>query len=199
MSSSDSTNPNVTIIFSLPEDYEPPLDGEGETCVTVYTSNTTTPTKIAQSVYPRLYSSGFNFHFEHNYVDLSVKYRINISMTQNGVPLLVDLDYFVVVHRAPHRQVLHLSPIGRLYIQTQEPRINEPEQALTIAVQEHDTSSQLTQVDLSEEMAEAFYLEYDPDAVIPGKRYNLTGIENKYRSSISVYPDSVVLKPFRTT
>jgi hypothetical protein len=44
-------------------------------------------------------------------------------------------------------------------------------------------------------MATSFYLEYDPDSVAPGKRYTLTGTENRYRNSIPVYPESVVLNP----
>jgi hypothetical protein len=121
-------------------------------------------------------------------------------MTHNGVPLLIDLDYFVIVHRAPHRQILHLSPIGRLYLQAQEPQAVQPEHAVTVVAHEHDnTAAQLMQIHISEKMAEAFYLEYDPDTVVPGKRYTLTATENEYRNSIAVSPGSVVLKPFSKT
>ena len=197
MNSVDNTSHYITLTFSLPEDFMPPTDGEAETYISVYTANTQSPIKVAQSRNPMLYSGRWNFSFAHRYSDVSVKYRVNVSMTHNGVPLLIDLDHFIVVHRAPHRQTLHLSPIGRLYIQAQEPQTVEPEHAVTIVAHEHDNAAvQLTQVHISEHMAEAFYLEYDPDTVVPGKRYTLTATENEYRNSIEVYPGSVVLKPF---
>jgi hypothetical protein len=193
----ENTNNYVTLTFSLPEDFLPPDDGEGETCISVQTANSTTFIKVAQSRKPELYSGRWKFSFMHNYSDVSVKYLVTISMTHNGVPLLIDLDYFVIVHRAPHRQTLHLSPVGRLYLQAQEPKAVQPEHAVTVVAHEHDdTAAQLTQIHISEKMAEAFYLEYDPDTVVPGKRYTLTATENEYRNSIEVYPRSVVLKPF---
>ena len=197
MNSLEDTNRYITLTFSLPEDFLPPSDGEGETYISVQTANSSTPVKVAQSREPVLRSGRWNFSFAHNYSDVSVKYRVTVSMTHNGAPLLIDLDHFVIVHRAPHRQTLHLSPIGRLYIQAQEPQAVEPEHAVTIVAHEHDNAAvQLTQVHISEQMAEAFYLEYDPDTVVPGKRYTLTATENEYRNSIEVYPHSVVLKPF---
>jgi len=197
MNSLEDTNRYITLTFSLPEDFLPPSDGEGETYISVQTANSSTPVKVAQSREPVLRSGRWSFSFAHNYSDVSVKYRVTVSMTHNGVPLLIDLDHFVIVHRAPHRQTLHLSPIGRLYIQAQEPQPVEPEHAVTVVAHEHDNAAvQLTQVHISEEMAEAFYLEYDPETVVPGKRYTLTATENEYRNSIEVYPHSVVLKPF---
>ena len=196
----ENINPYVTLTFSLPEDFLPPSGGEGETYISVHTANSSTPIKVAQSRDPVLRSGRWNFSFAHNYSDVSVKYLITVSMTHNGVPLLIDLDYFVIVHRAPHRQTLHLSPIGRLYLQAQEPQAVQPEHAVTVVAHEHDnTAAQLTQIHISEKMAEAFYLEYDPDTVIPGKRYTLTATENEYRNSIAVSPGSVVLKPFSRT
>ncbi|MDR6915003.1 hypothetical protein J2X66_001868 [Pseudomonas sp. 3296] len=193
----DNPTHHITLTFSLPEDFMPPAGGEAETYICVYTANTQPPIKVAQSRKPILYGGRWNFTFAHSYSDVSVKYRVNVSMTHNGLPLLIDLDHFIIVHRAPHRQTLHLSPIGRLYIQAQEPQTVAPEHAVTIAAHEHDNATvQLTQVHISEQMAEAFYLEYDPDTVVPGKRYTLTAIENGYRNSIEVYPGSVVLKPF---
>lgn len=197
MNSSENNNAYITLTFSLPEDFLPPIGGEGETYISVQTANSSTPVKVAHSREPVLRSGRWNFSFAHNYTDVSVKYRVTVSMTHNGVPLLIDLDHFVIVHRAPHRQTLHLSPIGRLYIQAQEPQPVEPEHAVTVVAHEHDNAAvQLTQVHISEQMAEAFYLEYDPDTVVPGKRYTLTATENEYRNSIEVYPGSVVLKPF---
>jgi hypothetical protein len=106
----------------------------------------------------------------------------------------------VIVHHAPHRQILHLSPIGRLYIQAQAPRAVEPDHAVTVAAHEHDDNQAVvTQIHISENQAQAFYLEYDPATVVPGKRYTLTATENEYLNSIAVYPGSVVLKPFSTT
>lgn len=197
MSQSDNATPYITLTFSLPEDFLPPSDGEGETYISVQTTNTATPLNVAQLREPMLRSGRWNFSFAHNYFDVSVKYLVTINMTHNGVPLLIDLDYVVIVHRAPHRQTLHLSPIGRLYIQAQAPRAVEPEHAVTVAAHEHDdTHALVTQIHVSEKMAEAFYLEYDPATVVPGKRYTLTATENEYRNSIAVYPGSVVLKPF---
>ena len=197
MNSLDNTSQHITLTFSLPEDFMPPTGGEAETFISVYTANTQSPIKVAQSRKPMLYSGRWNFSFAHLYSDVSVKYCVSVSMTHNGVPLLIDLDHFIIVHRTPHRQTLHLSPIGRLYIQAQEPQVVEPEHAVTIVAHEHDNATvQLTQVHISEQMAEAFYLEYDPDTVVPGKRYTLTATENEYRNSIEVYPRSVVLKPF---
>ncbi|MBV7496822.1 hypothetical protein ACIPLA_18320 [Pseudomonas sp. NPDC086112] len=196
----ENINPHVTLTFSLPEDFLPPSGGEGETYISVHTANSSTPIKVAQSRDPVLRSGRWNFSFAHNYSDVSVKYLVTVSMTHNGVPLLIDLDYFVIVHRAPHRQILHLSPIGRLYLQAQEPQAVQPEHAVTVVAHEHDnTAAQLTQIHISEKMAEAFYLEYDPDTVVPGKRYTLTATENEYRNSIAVSPESVVLKPFSRT
>jgi hypothetical protein len=196
----ENTTPYVTLTFSLPEDYLPPSGGEGETYISVHTANSSTPIKVAQSREPVLHSGRWNFYFAHNYSDVSVKYLVTVSMTHNGVPLLIDLDYFVIVHRAPHRQTLHLSPIGRLYLQAQEPRAVQPEHAVTVVAHEHDdTAAQLTQIHISEKMAEAFYLEYDPDTVVPGKRYTLAATENEYNNAITVYPGSVVLKPFGRT
>ncbi len=196
----ENINPYVTLTFSLPEDFLPPSGGEGETYTSVHTANSSTPIKVAQSRDPVLRSGRWNFSFAHNYSDVSVKYLVTVSMTHNGVPLLIDLDYFVIVHRAPHRQTLHLSPIGRLYLQAQEPQAVQPEHAVTVVAHEHDnTAAQLTQIHISEKMAEAFYLEYDPDTVVPGKRYTLTATENEYRNSIAVSPGSVVLKPFSRT
>ncbi len=199
MNSLEDTSRYITLTFSLPEDFLPPSDGEGETYISVQTANSSTPVKVTQSREPVLRSGRWNFSFPHNYTDASVKYRVTVSMTHNGAPLLIDLDYFVIVHHAPHRQTLHLSPIGRLYIQAQEPQPVEPEHAVTVVAHEHDNAAvQLTQVHISEKMAEAFYLEYDPETVVPGKRYTLTATENEYRNSIEVYPHSVVLKPFST-
>jgi hypothetical protein len=197
MNSLEDNQHYITLTFSLPEDFLPPSDGDGQTSITVQTANSMTPVKVAHYQEPVLRSGRWNFSFAHNYFDVSVKYRVTVSMTHNGAPLLIDLDYFVIVHRAPHRQTLHLSPIGRLYIQAQEPEVVEPEHAVTIIAHEHDNATvQLTQVHISEHMAEAFYLEYDPDTVVPGKRYTLRATENEYRNSIEVSPHSVVLKPF---
>lgn len=193
----DNTHPYVTLTFSLPEDFLPPSGGEGQTYISVHTANSSTPIKVAQSREPVLRSGRWNFSFAHNYSDVSVKYLVAVSMTHNGVPLLIDLDYFVIIHRAPHRQTLHLSPVGRLYLQAQAPQAVQPEHAVTVIAHEHnDTTAQLTPIHISEKMAEAFYLEYDPETVVPGKRYTLTATENEYRNSIAVYPGSVVLKPF---
>ncbi|QZP35513.1 hypothetical protein [Pseudomonas sp. DR48] len=197
MNTAQNTDQYVTLTFSLPDDYFPPEGGEGETRISVYTANTKLPIRVAKSSIPALRSGRWNFSFAHKYSDISVKYLITVNMTHNGIPLLIDLDYFVIVHAAPHRQTVHLSPVGRLYIQAQTPQEVKPEQAVTIVAHEHDdTNAQLTRIHISEQMAEAFYLEYDPDTVIPGKRYTLTGIENHYLNTIEVYPRAVVLKPF---
>ncbi|MEJ5058626.1 MULTISPECIES: hypothetical protein [unclassified Pseudomonas] len=186
----------VTLTLSLPDDLLLPNDGEGETYISVQTANSSNPVQVAHYKEPILRSGRWNFYFSHNYTGVSVKYRVNVSMSHKGVPLLIDLDHFVIVHRMPHRQTLNLSPVGRLYIQAQGPQVVKPEEAVTIAAHEHDNAGmQLTKVHISEQLAEAFYLEYDPDAVVPGKRYTLTATENEYRNSIEIYPESVVLKP----
>lgn len=196
MSASNNQEQYVTLTFSLPQDYYPPNDGEGQTRIRVYTAHSTPPARVAEQSYSLLRGGRWNYSFSHNYSDVSVKYLIKVSMTHNGVPQLIDLDYFVVVHRAPHRQLINLSPIGRLFVQAQEPEAVETEHALTIAAHEQDdTDAQLTQITISEQTATSFYLKYDPDMVAPGKRYSLTGTENRYRNSIPVYPGSVVLNP----
>jgi len=200
MNQLENNNPYITLTFSLPEDFLPPSSGEGETYISVHAANSLTPVKVAQSREPILRSGRWNFSFAHNYSDISVKYLVAVSMTHNGAPLLIDLDYFVIVHRTPHQQTLHLSPIGRLYLQAQAPQAVQPEHAVTVVAHEFDdTTAQLTPIHISEKMAEAFYLEYDPETVVPGKRYTLTATENEYLNSIAVYPGSVVLKPFSRT
>ncbi|MFW8696289.1 hypothetical protein, partial [Mesorhizobium japonicum] len=83
-----------------------------------------------------------------------------------------EQDYFVTVNNTPHRQTLHLSPIGFLYVEAQEAEIVAPEEAVTISLHEAESPEvELVHVKQDEQSVSGFYLKYHPDSVIPGKRY----------------------------
>ncbi|WP_248744292.1 MULTISPECIES: hypothetical protein [unclassified Pseudomonas] len=187
---------NITVTFSLPAEFSVPLDGDNETVVDVQVINNRQPLSIKHWKHPSIVDGQWNFSFPHRYSDVSVKYRVIIQLFHNGQPLLLEQDHFVIVYQAPHRQTLHLSPIGYLYVEVQEPEMIPPEQAITISLHENESPDvELARVSHDEETATSFYLEYDPEHVVPGKRYALTGIENRYHQRLSVFPEAIELVP----
>ncbi|MGF6112699.1 hypothetical protein HKK52_14670 [Pseudomonas sp. ADAK2] len=192
-----SHHSNVTLTFKFPPAYVAPTDGDCETRINIQVINTSRPINVVNWVHPAIADGQWNFSFQHTYVDVSVKYQINIQLSHNQKPLLLDLDYFVIVDKAPHRQTLHLSPIGQLYIEAQQPKPIERDQAVTIHAHEHnEPGAELVRIHCDEETATAFYLNYDPAQAVPGKRYALKGMENRFGQNISVSPDLAVLVPF---
>lgn len=196
MSLLNEETPNITLTFSLPPDFIAPLDGENETVIGVQVANARQPINVKDWRYPSVTDARLNFSFAHRYSDISVKYRINIQMFHNQQPLLLEQDYFVIVNHAPYRQTLHLSPIGYLHVEVQEPEAVPAEQAVTVSLHENGNPEvELVRVTHDEQTAASFYLKYDPDDVIPGKRYALSGIENRYHQRLSVSPEHVELLP----
>jgi hypothetical protein len=196
MSLLNEETPNITLTFSLPPDFIAPLDGDSETIIDIQVANANQPIKVKNWRYPSITDGQFSFSFAHHYLDISVKYRINIQMFHNQQPLLLEQDYFVIVNHAPYHQTLHLSPIGYLYVEVQEPKAVAAEQAVTVSL--HETGNpevELVRVTHDEQTATSFYLKYDPDDVVPGKRYALSGIENRYHQRISVSPGPIELLP----
>lgn len=187
---------NITVTFSLPPEFSVPLDGDNETVVDVQVINTRQTLSIKHWKHPSIVDGQWNFRFPHRHSDVSVKYRVTIQQFHNGQPLLLEQDHFVVVHQVPHRQTLHLSPVGYLYVEVQEPELIPPEQAITISLHENESPEvELARVSHDEETATSFYLKYDPEHVVPGKRYALTGIENRYHQRLSVFPGYIELAP----
>lgn len=196
MSLIDESAQTINITFSLPPDFNAPLDGNNETVVDVQRVNPRQTTNIKHWRHPSIVGGQWNFRFPHRHSEVSVKYRITIQLFHNRQPLLLEQAHFVIVHQAPHRQTLHLSPIGYLYVEVQEPKMIPPEQAITISLHENESPDvELARVSHDEETATSFYLKYDPEHVVPGKRYALTGIENRYHQRLSVFPEDVELVP----
>ena len=196
MSLSNEEFPIITLTFSLPPDFIAPVDGDNETVIEVQVANSKQPINVKDWRHPSITDGQFSFAFPHRYSDIGVKYRINIRMFHNQQPLLLEQDYFVIVNHAPYRQTLHLSPIGYLYVEVQEPEAVAAEQAVTISL--HETGNpevELVRVSHDEHTATSFYLKYDPDDVVPGKRYALSGIENRYHQHLSVSPGYIELVP----
>lgn len=192
--------PIVTVDFRLPPNFRAPEGGENETVVSVKVVNSTSPINIKDWRHSSVFDVDWKFSFPHQYNDVGVKYQINVQMFHDQQPLLVALDYFVIVNTAPHRQTLHLSPIGFLYVEVQEPSVVAEHEAVTISLHDaDDPNTQLTRVTQDEQTAASFYLQYDPDRVIPGKRYALSGVENRYHQSIAVTPWHVELAPVSPT
>lgn len=196
MSLIDESAQTINITFSLPPDFNAPLDGNNETVVDVQRVNPRQTKNVKHWRHPSIVGGQWNFRFPHRHSDISVKYRITIQLFHNRQPLLLEQAHFVIVHQAPHRQTLHLSPIGYLYVEVQEPKMIPPEQAITISLHENESPDiELARVSHDEETATSFYLKYDPEHVVPGKRYALTGIENRYHQRLSVFPEDVELVP----
>jgi len=196
MSQLNESPHTINVTFSLPPDFNAPLDGNNETVVDVQLINTRQTTSVKHWRYPSIVDGQWNFRFPHRLTDVSVKYRVTIQLFHNGQPLLLEQEHFVIVHQAPHRQTLHLSPIGYLYVEVQEPEMIPPEQAITISLHEKESPDvELARVSHDEETAISFYLKYDAAHVVPGKRYALTGIENRYHQRLSVFPEAIELVP----
>jgi hypothetical protein len=188
--------PIVTVDFRLPANFRAPQGGENETVVSVMVVNSKSPINVKDWRHSSIFDVGWKFSFPHHYSDVGVKYQINVQMFHDQQPLLVELDYFVIVNKAPHRQTLHLSPIGFLYVEVQEPRAIAEHEAVTISLHDADNpNAELASATHDEKTATSFYMEYDPDSVIAGKRYTLSGIENRYHQSIPVTPWYVELAP----
>ncbi|KAA0996871.1 hypothetical protein FQ192_03630 [Pseudomonas sp. ANT_J12] len=192
-----NNNSTITLTFKLPPFYSVPTEGERETRINIQIINASRPITVMNRIHPDIADGQWNFSFPHNYEDVSVKYQVNVQLSHNRQPLLLDLDYFITVDKAPHYQTLHLSPIGQLYVEAQQPKLVERDQAITIRAHEHnEPGAELVRIQCDEETATAFYLNYDPAQVVPGKRYTLKGMENRFGQDISVYPDLAVLVPF---
>jgi hypothetical protein len=187
--------PIVTVDFRLPPDFRAPEGGENETVVNVKAITLTSPITIKDWRHSSVFDVDWKFSFPHRYNEVGVKYQINIQMFHNQRPLLVEQDYYVIVNKAPHRQMLHLSPIGFLYVEVQEARPISAHEAVTISLHDTANATELARVTHDEQTATSFYLQYDPDDVIPGKRYTLSGVENRYHQSIDVTPRQVELAP----
>ncbi|WP_085712824.1 MULTISPECIES: hypothetical protein [unclassified Pseudomonas] len=196
MSQLNESPQTINVTFSLPPEFIAPLDGNNETVVDVQLISTVQTTSVKHWRHPSIVDGQWNFRFPHRHSEVSVKYRVTIQLFHNGQPLLLEQEHFVIVHQAPHRQTLHLSPIGYLYVEVQEPEMIPPEQAITISLHENESPDvELARVSHDEETATSFYLEYDPEHVVPGKRYALTGIENRYHQRLSVFPEAIELVP----
>ncbi|PMQ11825.1 hypothetical protein PseAD21_10435 [Pseudomonas sp. AD21] len=186
----------VTLNFSLPAAFQIPLDGDNETIVTIEGVNPKLSTPIKEQRFARLFEGDWKFEFLHPYTDIGVKYRITVRMFHKHQPLLLDQEYFVIVNKLPHRQTVHLSPIGLLYVEVQEPENFPTEEAVTISLHEADSPEvELVRVSHDEQTATSFYLKYDPASVTPGKSYALSGIENRYHQRIPVSPGRIELSP----
>ncbi|UVK89510.1 hypothetical protein LOY52_05420 [Pseudomonas sp. B21-051] len=196
MSLLNQNTPNVTLHFSLPADFVAPQGGPSETRVSVKRVNASAPVMIKEWRQASLYDVGWKFDFPHPYSDVGVKYQVRVQMVHNHQPLLIELDYYVIVNKAPHRQTLHLSPIGQLYVEVQEPATVPTEKAVTVSLHEYEQPQvELARVDHDEQTATSFYLKYDPGSVVPGKRYALGAVENRYHQAVSVSPGSIELSP----
>ncbi|AXJ03501.1 hypothetical protein CFN16_04975 [Pseudomonas fluorescens] len=186
----------ITVTFSFPPEFRAPLDGNNETVVDVQVINARQTIKIKHWKSAAIADGPWNFSFPHRYSNISVKYRVNLQLFHDGKPLLLEQDHFVIVHQVPHRQTLHVSPIGYLYVEVQEPEMIPADQAITISLHENDSPEvELARVSHDEETATSFYLKYDPEHVVPGKRYALTSIENRYHQQLSNSPGLVELVP----
>ena len=186
----------VTLNFSLPAAFQIPFDGEHETIVSIEVVNPKLATPAREQRFARLFEGDGKFEFAHSHTNIGVKYRITVRMFHNRQPLLLDQEHFVIVNTLPHRQTVHLSPIGLLYVEVQEPESFPTEEAVTISLHEADSPDvELVRVSHDEQTATSFYLRYDPASVTPGKRYALSGIENRYHQRIPVSPGRIELCP----
>lgn len=186
----------VILDFRLPPEFRAPADGVNETIVSVKVFNSQSPIKIKDWHRASIYDAGWKFDFPHHYGDVGVRYQVNVQFLHDQIPLLIEQDYFVTVNNTPHRQTLHLSPIGLLYVEAQEAEVVAPEQAVTISLHEAESPDvELVSVKQDEQSVSGFYLKYDPDRVVPGKRYALTGIENRYHQRLKISPEQVELVP----
>ncbi|MCU0073671.1 hypothetical protein N8H71_18930 [Pseudomonas koreensis] len=189
-------HPMVTVDFRFPPDFNAPVDGNNETVVSVNVVNAKSPVRVKDWRHSYLFDVDWKFSFPHCYNDVGVKYQINVQMFHNQQALLVEQDYFVIVNNAPHRQTLHLSPIGFLYVEVQEPRAINEHEAVTITLHDAGNSEvEIARASHDERTATSFYMKYDPDRVTPGKRYVLSGIENRYHQPVLVTPWQVELAP----
>ncbi|MFJ2483161.1 hypothetical protein ACIOWE_23090 [Pseudomonas sp. NPDC087598] len=186
----------VTLHFNLPTEFQVPLTGENETVVSVKVVNAKSPVTVKDWRHPAFFGNTWKFHFPHNYEGVGVKYQVHIQMFHNQQPLLVELDYFVVVNQAPYSKTVNLSPLGMLYVEVKLPETSPAEEAITISLHEATAPKvELVRIKHDERTATSFYLKYDPDSVIPGKRYALTGVENRYHQQVQVSPGAVELSP----
>lgn len=196
MSLSSVLTPIVTVDFRLPTEFKAPEGGVNETVVSVKVANSKSGTLIKDWRHSSIFDVDWKFAFPHPLNNVGVKYQINVQMYHDQKPLLLEQHYFVIVNTAPYRQTLHLSPIGMLYVEVQAPRAIAPQEAVTISLHEAgEPETELVRVTHDEHTASSFYLKYDPDSVIPGKHYALSGIENRYHQPILVYPWQIELSP----
>ncbi|MBV4460081.1 hypothetical protein KVG96_19170 [Pseudomonas sp. COR58] len=188
--------PIIKLTFSLPETFKAPADGENETVVEVHADNGDAPIRIKEWRFPAITDGQWDFAFEHRLAGIGVRYRINVQLFRDRQPLLVKQDHIVIVNRAPHRQTVHLSPVGYLHVNVQEPEAVAPQEAVTISLHEPGSPDvELVRVTQDEQSARSFYLRYDPRQLVPGRQYALSGIENRYHQRIAVYPGLAELVP----
>ncbi|MFJ4194956.1 hypothetical protein [Pseudomonas sp. NPDC089534] len=187
---------SIKLTFSLPQAFKAPADGENETVVEVHADYGDAPMKIKEWRTPAIADGQWDFAFEHRVTAVGVKYRINVQFFHDQQPLLLEQDHLVIVNRAPHRQTVHLSPVGYLHVEVQEPETVAPEEAVTISLHEPDSPDvELLRITQDEQSARSFYLRYDPRQLVPGRQYALSGIENRYHQRIAVYPGLAELVP----
>lgn len=193
----NESNSRVGLTFSLPPDFQAPAGGHQETVIDIHVvSKPSQPIKVGSWRYASIVDGQWTFWFQHAHVNIGVKYRVRIQLFHDNKPLLLQQDHFIIVNNTPHRETVHLSPIGQLYVSVQEPRDIPAEEAVTVRLHEIDQPEiELVRVTQDEQRATSFYLKYDADKVLPGKRYSLTGTDNRYNGALSVSPGIVQLLP----
>lgn len=186
----------VILDFRLPPEFRAPADGINETIVSIKVFNSQSPINIKDWHRASIFDAGWKLDFPHHYGDVGIRYQVNVQILHNQIPLLIEQDYFVTVNDTPHRQTLHLSPFGFLYVEAQEAEVVAPEEAVTISLHEAESPEvELVRIKQDEQSVSGFYLQYDAESVIPGKRYALTGIENRYHQRLVISPEQVELAP----
>lgn len=113
----------VILDFRLPPEFHAPADGVNETIVSVKVFNSQSPVNIKDWHRAAIFDAGWKFDFPHHYGDVGVRYQVNVQILHDQIPLLIEQDYFVTVNNTPHRQTLHLSPIGFYMSRLKKPRL----------------------------------------------------------------------------
>lgn len=194
----DEPTSRIGLTLNLPADFRTPLGGQHETVIDVHAMTPTSQsTEVGSWRYASIVESPWTFWFKHNYTtNIGIKYRIRIQFFHDSKPLLLQQDHLIIVNNTPHREILHLSPIGQVYVRVEEPRDIPAEEAVMVRLHEVDSPEmEIARATQDEQGATSFYLKYDPDNVVPGKHYSLTGTDNRYGRELSVTPGLVQLAP----
>ncbi|MBC3373815.1 hypothetical protein HU762_07645 [Pseudomonas sp. SWRI92] len=193
----NESNTRVGLTFSLPPDFHAPVGGAQETVIDIQMiNNPLQPIEIGSWRYASIVEGEWTFWFAHPYANIGIQYRVHIQLFHDNRPLLLRQHYSVIVNNTPHRETLHLSPLGHLYVSVQQPRDIPAEEAVTVCLHEAgQPEAELVRVTQDEHRATSFYLKYDPDKILPGKYYSLTSTDNKYNHTLSVSPGLVQLLP----